>query len=95
MFTINAKVRNEQGKGASRRLRLINKFPAIVYGGKEAPVPIVIGQDHMLNISIKPEFYRTIITLIVDGKETSVKVQAVQRHSFKPKLMHIDFIRVL
>ena len=32
MFTINAEVRKEQGKGASRRLRAANKFPAIIYG---------------------------------------------------------------
>ena len=36
MFTINVEVRKDQGKGASRRLRAANKFPAIVYGGKEA-----------------------------------------------------------
>lgn len=40
MFTINAEVRKDQGKGASRRLRAANKFPAIVYGGKEAAVSI-------------------------------------------------------
>ena len=38
MFTINAEVRKEQGKGASRRLRAANKFPAIIYGGAAAPV---------------------------------------------------------
>lgn len=40
MFTINAEVRKEQGKGASRRLRAANKFPAIIYGGKAAPLAI-------------------------------------------------------
>lgn len=40
MFTIEAEVRNVQGKGASRRLRTANKFPAIVYGGEAAPVAI-------------------------------------------------------
>ena len=40
MFTINAEVRKEQGKGASRRLRAANKFPAIIYGGAAAPVAI-------------------------------------------------------
>ena len=29
----------------------------------------------------------------VDGKEVKVKAQAVQRHPFKPKLSHIDFVR--
>ncbi|RZA40700.1 50S ribosomal protein L25, partial [Proteus mirabilis] len=28
MLTINATVRKEQGKGASRRLRVANRFPA-------------------------------------------------------------------
>lgn len=40
MFTINAEVRKEQGKGASRRLRAANKFPAIIYGGEATPVAI-------------------------------------------------------
>ncbi|RVT06860.1 50S ribosomal protein L25, partial [Klebsiella oxytoca] len=30
---------------------------------------------------------------VVDGKEEKVKAQAVQRHPFKPKLTHIDFVR--
>ena len=32
-------------------------------------------------------------TIVVGGKEEKVKVQAVQRHAFKPKLTHIDFVR--
>jgi len=30
---------------------------------------------------------------VVEGKEVAVKVQAMQRHPFKPKLVHIDFKR--
>ncbi|WON75588.1 50S ribosomal protein L25 [Serratia sp. UGAL515B_01] len=94
MFTINVQVRKDQGKGASRRLRAANKFPAIVYGGKEAAVSIELDHDSVKNMEIKPEFYNEAIILVIDGKETKVKVQAVQRHVFKPKLAHIDFVRV-
>ncbi|MEX7634040.1 50S ribosomal protein L25 [Serratia marcescens] len=94
MFTINAEVRKDQGKGASRRLRAANKFPAIVYGGKEAAVSIELDHDSVKNMEAKPEFYSEAVTLVIDGKETKVKVQAVQRHTFKPKLAHIDFVRV-
>ena len=94
MFTINAEVRKDQGKGASRRLRAANKFPAIVYGGKEAAVSIELDHDSVKNMEAKPEFYSEAVTLVIDGKETKVKVQAVQRHPFKPKLSHIDFVRV-
>ncbi|MEY8713081.1 50S ribosomal protein L25 [Mangrovibacter phragmitis] len=92
MLTINAEVRKEQGKGASRRLRTANKFPAIVYGGTEAPVAIELDHDQVMNLQSKPEFYE-VLTLVIEGKEVNVKAQAMQRHPFKPKLMHIDFVR--
>ncbi len=93
MFTINAEERKEQGKGASRRLRTANKFPAIIYGGNEAAVAIELDHDSVINMQTNPEFYSEVLTLVVAGKETKVKVQAVQRHPFKPKLAHIDFVR--
>ncbi|MEZ3499226.1 50S ribosomal protein L25 [Pantoea sp. KPR_PJ] len=93
MLTINAVVRKEQGKGASRRLRAANKFPAIIYGGKEDAVSVELDHDAVMNMQAKPEFYTEVLTIVVDGKETNVKVQAVQRHPFKPKLHHIDFVR--
>ena len=93
MFTIEAEVRNVQGKGASRRLRTANKFPAIVYGGEADPVAIELDHDKVWNMQTKAEFYSEVLTIVVGGKEEKVKVQAVQRHPFKPKLSHIDFVR--
>ncbi|KPD02536.1 50S ribosomal protein L25 [Moellerella wisconsensis] len=92
MLTIKANLRTEQGKGASRRLRRANKFPAIVYGGNQEPVAIELFHDDVINQEPKAEFYE-VLTLVIDGKETKVKVQAIQRHPFKPKLTHIDFLR--
>ena len=77
----------------SRRLRTANKFPAIVYGGTEAPVAIELDHDKVWNMQTKPGFYSDVLTLALDGKEVKVKIQAVQRHPFKPKLTHIDFVR--
>ncbi|ADZ43188.1 TPA: 50S ribosomal protein L25 [Yersinia enterocolitica] len=95
MITIKAEVRNDQGKGASRRLRAANKFPAIIYGGSEAAIAIELDHDTTKNLELKPGFYdNTGLTLVINGKETKVKVQAVQRHAFKPKLTHIDFVRI-
>ena len=91
MFTINAEVRKEQGKGASRRLRAANKFPAIIY--EEAPLAIVLDHDKVMNMQAKAEFYSEVLTIVVDGKEIKVKAQDVQRHPYKPKLQHIDFVR--
>ncbi|KAI3489322.1 hypothetical protein L1887_46367 [Cichorium endivia] len=85
MFTIEAEVRNVQGKGASRRLRTANKFPAIVYGGEAAPVAIELDHDKLWNLQTKAEFYSEVLTIVVGGKEEKVKVQAVQRHAFQAK----------
>ncbi|CAJ0992020.1 50S ribosomal protein L25 [Pantoea sp. Nvir] len=94
MFTINAEIRKKKGKGASRRLRAENKFPAIIYGGDEETIPIILDHDTIMNMQAKPEFYSSILTVVVDSKETKVKIQAVQRHPFKLKLNHIDFMRI-
>ena len=36
-FELSAEPRNDQGKGASRRLRHAGKVPAILYGGHAEP----------------------------------------------------------
>ena len=92
-FKFNAEVRQAQGKGPSRRLRHNGQIPAIIYGGSEAPVSIILNHDELHNAQAHDSFYSDVITLVVEGKEVAVKVQAMQRHPFKPKLVHIDFKR--
>ncbi|MGC9400951.1 50S ribosomal protein L25 [Vibrio genomosp. F10] len=88
-----AVVRTELGKGASRRLRHAGKFPAVIYGGEAPAVSIELVHSDVINQMDKPEFYEAI-TLVVDGAEVKVKPQDVQRHAFKPKVEHMDFIRI-
>ena len=92
-FKFNAEVRQAQGKSAIRRLRHNGQIPAIIYGGSEAPVSIILNHDELNNAQAHDSFYSDVITLVVEGKEVAVKVQAMQRHPFKPKLVHIDFKR--
>jgi large subunit ribosomal protein L25 len=88
-----AVVRTELGKGASRRLRKTGHFPAIVYGGEAAPVSIALVHTTVINQMDKPEFYEGIV-LVINGEEVKVKAQDVQRHAFKPRVEHMDFIRI-
>ncbi|MGF1723698.1 50S ribosomal protein L25 [Photobacterium nomapromontoriensis] len=88
-----AVVRTDLGKGASRRLRHANKFPAIVYGGEAAPISIELDHDSVINQMDKAAFYEAI-TLVIDGQEVKVKPQDIQRHVFKPKVEHMDFKRI-
>ncbi|WP_348665977.1 50S ribosomal protein L25 [Arsenophonus symbiont of Ornithomya chloropus] len=93
MLIINANIRKNKGTSACRFLRKNNKLPAILYGDKKEVIVIELNHNEILNQEKKPEFYELLI-LVIDEKKIKVKVQALQRHPFKPKLMHIDFFRV-
>ena len=94
-FKLNVKVRNDKGKGASRRLRRLDKeVPAIIYGGKSAPQSISLSQNEFDKALANEAFYSHIITLDVDGKSEDVILKDLQRHPAKPVILHADFLRV-
>jgi large subunit ribosomal protein L25 len=95
IFNLDASVRSDLGKGASRRLRREDKLPGIIYGGEEAPVSITLAHNKVFQASEFEAFYSHVLTLNVDGKATEVLVKDMQRHPFKPKITHIDFQRVI
>jgi len=94
-FQLNAKARNDMGKGASRRLRrLAKEVPAIIYGGKKNPQNISLVQNTLEHALDNEAFYSHIITLDVEGKTEDVILKDVQRHPAKPIILHVDFLRV-
>jgi large subunit ribosomal protein L25 len=94
-FVVGAESRNDQGKGASRRLRRAGKVPAIIYGGKGEPSNITLDQLKLLNIVGDERFYSSIVTLKLDGKDQQVIIKDVQMHPAKNAVMHVDLQRVL
>ena len=95
IFNLDASIHTDLGKGASRRLRREEKLPGIIYGGEEAPVSITLDHNKVNNAADFEAFYSHVLTLNVDGKATEVLVKDMQRHPYKPKIMHIDFQRVV
>jgi large subunit ribosomal protein L25 len=93
-FTLQAEVRTDKGKGASRRLRHAEKVPAILYGAKKEAVSLTLDHNKVNNMSEHEGFYSQIVTLVIDGKKHDAILKDVQRHPFKPKLNHLDFQRV-
>ncbi len=86
--------RNDEGKGASRRLRRDGKLPAVIYGGDQAPQSITLDQEPVWLAQQHDWFYSSIITLSVDGKAQQVLLRDMQRHPYKQVIMHLDFQRV-
>jgi large subunit ribosomal protein L25 len=93
--SIIAEIREDVGKGASRRLRREGKIPAVVYGGHSEPVTLSLQQVEMLHATDNESFFSSILEIKV-GKDRSqqVVVRDLHRHPFKPVIMHIDFMRV-
>ena len=95
IFNLDAEVRTDLGKGASRRLRHADKVPAILYGGEDAPVALTLEHNKVLQAQEFEAFYSHVLTLNIDGKPVEALLKDVQRHPFKPKLLHLDFQRVI
>ncbi len=94
-FTLAAEKRGAEGKGASRRLRRTEgKVPAIIYGGTAEPVSISVMHKDLAHALENEAFYSHILTLNLDGTDEAVILKDLQRHPYKPVILHADFQRV-
>jgi large subunit ribosomal protein L25 len=93
--TIIAEIREDVGKGASRRLRRSGKVPAVIYGGHRDPVALTLQQRELMHAAENEAFYASVLEIqVADGRTQQAVVRDMQRHPFKPIIMHIDFMRV-
>ena len=93
-FQINAELRTDMGKGASRRLRRAGKVPGILYGGKKDPAAVTFTHKDVAKSLEHEAFYSHILTVNVNGKGEKAVLKDLQRHPFKPVIMHLDLQRV-
>lgn len=93
-FILDAELRSDKGKGASRRLRREDKVPGIIYGGNTEPLNITLGHNQVTHRLENEAFYSHVLTVKVDGRTEEVILRDVQRHPARPVIMHMDFQRV-
>ena len=93
-FDLIAEIREDQGKGASRRLRHEGKVPAIIYGAGRPPRALVFDHNKVLRQLENESFYSSVLNIKVGEKSQAVILKDVQRHPAKPQIMHMDFQRV-
>lgn len=86
--------RADEGKGASRRLRRAGKVPAILYGGDSQPRALQMDQLLAYRYAQNEWFYTSILELDVGNETQKALLRDLQRHPYKPILLHIDFQRV-
>jgi len=93
-ITVNATEREDQGKGASRRLRKEEKVPSIIYGGKTDPQMITLGIHEITHLLEDENTFTSVLDLMVGKSKESVVLKDIQRHPAKNTITHVDFLRV-
>ena len=93
-FEIEATVRSDIGKGASRRLRRDDKVPGIIYGAGQPATSITFEHKKIAKSLEQEAFYSHILTLKTDSNSEMVILKDVQRHPYKARILHVDFQRV-
>jgi len=93
-ITVNALVREDQGKGASRRLRKEEKVPSIIYGGTKEPLMISLNIHEITHLLEDENTFTSVLDLVVGKSKDSVIIKDIQRHPAKNTVFHVDFLRV-
>jgi large subunit ribosomal protein L25 len=94
-FELNAEVRNDTGKGASRRLRRsADLVPAIIYGGEKSPQPVSLSRKDLEKALENEAFYTHVLTVNVGKEKEKAILKDLQRHPARNRVMHADFMRI-
>ena len=92
--SINAKLRENKGKGVARALRREGRTPAIVYGEGIEPIAISLDYRELNSHMRKSGFTNRLCNIIIDKKNLSVLPQAIEKNPVTEMVEHIDFLKV-
>ena len=88
---VTARPRSELGSRANKRLRDAGHIPGVIYGHKEAVVPVTLPKKELTN---HLGHGTHLFDLALDGKSEKVLVKEVQYDHLGIEIIHVDFARV-
>lgn len=97
-ITLNAQVRTDLGKKASRDARRAGLVPCVVYGvektenGQPVAQSLLVSQKELGKVLYTPNVY--IINLNIEGKTVKVILKALQNDFVKDTPVHVDFYQI-
>ena len=94
-FDLIAEIRDDQGKGASRRLRREGKIPAIIYGADLPPRALAFDHNKVLKQTESESFYSSVLNVKVGDKNQAAIIKDLQRHPAKRQILHMDLQRIV
>jgi large subunit ribosomal protein L25 len=94
-FILHAELRDDRGKGASRRLRRSGKIPAILYGGNRESRSITLDHGTLMHQMENEAFFSSVLTVKVGDESQDTILKDIQRHPVKRQVLHVDLQRVV
>src|SRR5215510_12726275 len=88
---VTAKPRSELGTRANKRLRESGQLPGVIYGHKEAVVPVSLPKKEVTN---HLNHGAHVFDIALNGKSEKVLVKEVQYDHLGIEVLHVDFARV-
>ncbi len=92
--SIKAGLRRDVGKGSSRAVRRDGHIPAVIYGGKEAPVAISLEARAFAPLARDPGFFSRLVEIDAEGRKIRAIPRDVQTDPVSDQPVHVDFLRV-
>lgn len=94
-FELQAELRTERGKGASRRLRKHKDLvPAVIYGAGKETVSVTFRHKDLHRALQNQGFYSRIVKIKTANEQEDVILKDLQRHPAMDRILHADFLRV-
>lgn len=94
VYTFDAEMRENHGKGASRALRREGRLPAVLYGKGQEPVSFAISHKDFMVAYKKGGFNNKLVDIKVGGKSYHVLAREIQVHPVTDVPEHVDFLKV-
>jgi large subunit ribosomal protein L25 len=95
--TLVAETRTSTGKNAARRTRVLNKVPAVLYGGESREaVSLTVDAKQLAMLLAEAGAHAVVQLDVADNPalSTPTMVKDVQRHPLREHVTHADFLRI-
>jgi large subunit ribosomal protein L25 len=94
-FDLAAELRDDSGKGASRRLRRTGKVPGIMYGGDKGPQGISVDANALVKNMQQEAFFSSLVNVTLGNQKLMAIVRDYQMHPAKRVVLHLDLQRIV
>ena len=88
---LDASLRSESGKGASRKIRMAGSIPGVIYGHGRQPQSLTVNARETERLLQHIAAGSTVIELNLNNSVARTLIREIQRHPFKRNILHIDF----